>query len=248
MKRIVVFLGMALFTGMLFAQSAADEILKWKQLYDSGVISEAEFQAKKTQILEGGHTAANSPTANQDAAGTVSFGAMKFEAGSPDLYAHIHRLIDDDLEDNKAQVAALSKGLTPMQREQMYDAHEKSMGLPFALNFLLGWGIGSFIQGDGGGGAFQCAFEGSGVLCIIIGAATLSTDTKKNTGSYALIASGGVFVASAAIYGLIRPWVYGSSYNRLLRNSLQGTPIAVQFAPIINPFDNSYGVAFKMNL
>ena len=33
-------------------QSSADELLKWKQLYDSGVISEAEFNEKKQQLLK----------------------------------------------------------------------------------------------------------------------------------------------------------------------------------------------------
>lgn len=34
-----------------YSQSAADEIKKYKELYDRGVITEEEFQAKKRQLL-----------------------------------------------------------------------------------------------------------------------------------------------------------------------------------------------------
>ena len=45
-----------------WAQSSADELLKWKQLLDDGAITEAEYQAKKAELLQGSGSAP--PAAN----------------------------------------------------------------------------------------------------------------------------------------------------------------------------------------
>ncbi|MBQ7158333.1 MAG: P13 family porin [Treponema sp.] len=247
MKRILTLVVVLFFAASVFAQSAADEILKWKQLYDSGAITEAEFQAKKKEILEGKVPASAQAAANQSTAGTASY-QSPYAPGSQELYAQIDSLIDDDLEDNKIQIASLAQGLTPIQRDMLFNKYEKSAGLPFVLNFLLGFGIGSFVQGDGGGGAFQCAFEGGGILLVVIGAATITSDSKKNTPSYTCIGLGVGCVTAAAIYGLIRPWGFASNFNNMLRGTLQGNPMAVNFAPIIDPVNNNYGLAAKISL
>lgn len=38
--------------GVMAPQSAADELRKYKELFDEGVLTEAEFQAKKEQLLK----------------------------------------------------------------------------------------------------------------------------------------------------------------------------------------------------
>ena len=247
MKRFFMLLvGLAL-GGALFAQSAADEILKWKQLYDKGIITEAEFQEKKNQILGG--NAVVPAQSNQNVGGTQYTG--QYVPGSPELYAQIENLIEDDLEDNKIQIAQLSQGLTQIQRDSLCRKYEKNGGLGFALNLLVGFGVGSFVQGDGGGGAFQCAFEGSGLLFIIVGASLVSDATKKNkntSAGYSWIVTGASFVSCAAIYGLIRPWFYASGYNNKLHGTLSGNPMAIQFAPVIDPINNNYGLMAKVNL
>lgn len=238
MKRICLFFSLVLLGAVLFAQSSADELAKWKKLYDDGAITEAEYLVKKKEVLEGNYSEKNQSLAS----------SSQNAAGSMELYAQIDKLIDDDFKDNKSQIASLSQGLTQMQRDQLYKKYEKSGVLPFVLNLIVGFGVGSFVQGDGGGGAFQCAFEGGGLLCLIIGAASIDSKKTNNSASYGLMTSGAIFMVSAAIYGLIRPWTYSSNYNKTLQGTLAGNPLAVNFAPIVDPFNRNYGVAAKISL
>lgn len=60
----------------------------------------------------------------------------------------VNLLIDRGLEKNKLAIASLSEQLNMSQKMYLYDRHEAEVGVPFAVNFLVGAGIGSFIQGD----------------------------------------------------------------------------------------------------
>ena len=45
-----------------------------------------------------------------------------------------------------------SSALSSMASQTCYDNHKKEPALPFILNFILGFGIGSFVEGDNLGG------------------------------------------------------------------------------------------------
>lgn len=213
-----------------FAQSSsADELLKWKELYDSGVITEEEFTAKKNQIINADSNT-NNNTASSTTASTVTM--QKDEA-----FKQIEYLIDDDLFDNADRIKALSGNLSPAQKNTLYDEYSKSAGGPFALNFFLGFGIGSFVQGDKKAGWNQLGFELLGISLMTTG--LLSSGSAATT----LVALGAGFSLGAAIVGYVSPWIYSNTRNSTLKEVLgltSGSPVTI--VPLINPVDQTYGL------
>ena len=180
----------------------------------------------------------------------------------------------------KQQVYELSEGLTSEQKGWLYDKNEKSGVGPFFLNFFLGFGIGSFVQGDTNGGSSQLCLSLGGLGLDIIGLSLWSsafytettwkrmttaysytyypyTEKKFDSGKFGagctLIAIGGILNTVSAIIGYIRPWTYASNYNKDLKRALRYNQspwmtVKPQFAPIIDPINNNYGLVAKINL
>ena len=67
-------------------------------------------------------------------------------------YSRINGLIDSGMMKNRDEISYLASGLTQTESMMLYNSKKVNSGIPFALNFLLGYGIGSFVQGDTAGG------------------------------------------------------------------------------------------------
>ena len=94
---------------------------------------------------------------------------------------------------------------------------------PFALNLLLGLGIGSFVQGDTTGGLLVAGGEVVGVGLLIAGYSSsieaIQEGGDQNAGS-GMIVVGAALLVAARIAGLVFPFTYAESLNKELRRDL----------------------------
>ena len=137
-------------------------------------------------------------------------------------------------------------GLSPEQRQQLISKHEKSGVGPFFLNMLLGFGIGSFVQGDKKSGGFQLGFDIGGIV-LMIGGAAVSGATGEPEAGIPMMVCGAGFCIGAGITGLITPWVYAANHNEGLEASLNGRTVSIHVAPIVNPMNQQYGLGARVN-
>ena len=100
---------------------------------------------------------------------------------------------------------------------------------------FLGFGIGSFAQGDKRDGWSMLGFELGGITLLTTG--LLSSGTSATT----LVAMGSGFMLGAAISGCITPWIYSNTRNDTLKQVL-GMSGGVAIVPIIDPVDQNYGL------
>ncbi len=108
---------------------------------------------------------------------------------------------------------------------------------PFALNLLLGLGIGSFVQGDTTGGLLVAGGE-------VVGAGLLIAWLSNPESGNALLIGGVVLLSAARIAGLVIPFTYANGFNEKLRKDLG---IAISDVSLIVPgvngeADDGYGV------
>ena len=99
-------------------------------------------------------------------------------------------------------------------------------GGAFALNFFLGFGIGSFVQGDKTGGIIGLVGDAIGVSLIYYGmlsafANIFSMHSNDNRSSYSGFLFAGSFIyIGSRVFQLIRPWVYEYPENLAIEPSI----------------------------
>ncbi len=149
-------------------------------------------------------------------------------------------MIKSGLFSNQNQIQELSKNLTSAEKMVLYSEYKKDQWVPFVVNFIVGAGIGSFIEGDTSGGLIALIGDVVGLGSVIIGtssyASALYSDpyTTKGLG---LMRFGYIALIGARIFEIIRPFTYTARYNSTLKQSLNYLE-GISFAPI---FEN--GVA-----
>jgi len=130
--------------------------------------------------------------------------------------ATISGMIKSNLFKNQDQIKALSEDLNTTEKMALYDRYKKDQWGPFALNLLLGAGIGSFIEGDNTGGLIALVADLSGWAALIMPeVVSLYSDTK-----YLLEAVGYVVIIGSRIFEIVRPFWYTAKYNSTLQDSL----------------------------
>ncbi|QMU98853.1 P13 family porin [Borrelia sp. A-FGy1] len=109
----------------------------------------------------------------------------------------------------------------------IYESSKKDPLIPFILNLVLGFGIGSFAQGDIIGGLSLLGFDAIGVGLLAYGvysAGGISEVKAKKEDlpwvSVSLIAVGGVTLAITRLVEIVLPFVHASNYNKRLRQNL----------------------------
>ncbi len=197
-------------------------------------------------------------------------------AREANIFFKVNTLVKTDLFKNENEISLLAVNLTSSEKEFLYIENKKSPTVPFLLNFFLGWGIGSFVQGDIKSGIISLSGNllGSaiGITGWLLFAPTLTyllpailgetvaglSDTQTGFDWQAmytqLIVGSGLFsigfaiVLGVQIYSWIRPFKYANNYNLTLRKCLSGSneKVSVQFAPVVD-FDNSkYGLVASL--
>jgi hypothetical protein len=182
----------------------------------------------------------------------------------PSAYNQIRGLLSasSGLDKNYDKINELSIGINDSERTSLYNAYKMRPWVGLGSNLLLGYGIGSFVQGDTKGGQILLGVEAGGNLAVLggfIAAGALIEDSQKNayddvnlqktyfkTALVFIISGFGISVL-ARVAGTIRAAVYPSSYNKKLIRAL-GTETAISgvtfdIAPHIIPSINGVTLA-----
>lgn len=162
---------------------------------------------------------------------------------------------------NSDQISLLAAQLDQPTRDSFYRSFKKPVLWPTVANGLLGFGIGSFIQKDWLGGGIGLGLDlvggalfATGVVLVgvdaivlillapiyaIVGKPTEIPVKFTEPGVICILAGLGTLVANR-IFEIIRPIVFGNSYNKALDSALNRSPapISVAMAPSFTTVDN----------
>lgn len=133
-------------------------------------------------------------------------------------------LIRGGLSRNRDEIEAESALLTESEKTQIYRDFLKNPAFPFCLNLIVGFGLGSFIQGDAAGGLISagCDLLGfgllfTGTLLYGIGILDLMFGGTMPAGASATLFGGLAIVTGSRIFESIRPFFFAGRYNAELR-------------------------------
>ena len=143
------------------------------------------------------------------------------------------------------------------QKEFLYEQRKKGPWGPFVLNFLVGFGIGSFVQGDVTAGLLLAGGDLVGIGLVIAGAASVLAEIEYYDEGYPLesASSGGTLILLGAgilsatrIAGLIVPFTYANSFNEKLRRELgiNVTDVALIVPGVTGDKHGGYGLMVTM--
>ncbi|MGP1523707.1 MAG: P13 family porin, partial [Treponema sp.] len=191
-------------------------------------------------------------------------------ASAPETENHVqnisHMLGNRGLKKNFNDIYTEAGFLSFDEKQQLYSSFEDKPLAPFLLNWLIGFGIGSFVQKDYLSGGICIAAEitsfGLGIAGFIVWQKEVvdaSLKAAQDLGSLFLmvfnaltmrtampfIIAGGVLSIASRVYGMIAPWVYGASYNKRLEQALRIGETRLSLAPLVMP-DASCGLALRL--
>lgn len=120
-------------------------------------------------------------------------------------------------------------------RQEVYEQATQPIGMPMLMNFGIGFGSGSKLQGDLGGQLFGQIVDWTATIVIAGGATLYLLDivlpfiftgslnrnaTELKDLSIKTMQVGVIFLAGERVIQGILPWPYAGRYNRTLRNGL----------------------------
>ena len=188
------------------------------------------------------------------------------EKNSSDRIAAIDTLLKNkQLKKDFDNIRTEAMGLSFAEKNVLFLKHKNSPAVPFALNFFLPFGIGSFVQKDTVSGVIclSAGIIGGGFLIRslilfdkhnkaylsdpqhywnITGSNPFETVMRKEGNAIGLVITGGIILGVSRIYGLVAPLLYSYSYNEKLREALCLKNAQISFSPIVMP-DASCGLA-----
>ena len=193
-------------------------------------------------------------------------------ASAPETENHVqnisHMLGNRGLKKNFNDIYTEAGFLSFDEKQQLYSSFEDKPLDPFLLNWLIGFGIGSFVQKDYLSGGLCLAADitsvGIGLTGVILWQKELfdaSRNANQDLGSLFLmvfnaltmrtampfIIAGGVLSIASRVYGMIAPWVHGTLYNKRLEQALRIGEARLSVAPLVMP-DASCGLALRLEL
>ena len=171
-----------------------------------------------------------------------------------DAYKDVNKYINSGLSDKNLQmVAQLSPQLTQEQKELVEHGNLERI---LMMNTFLGFGSGSFNQGDDGMGILFLAGDTlcTGIIIYDILATGWDNFIKEiggkggagsdlNAAKIALIAAAGLRVWQA-----IRPFTYANSKNAKLKTALGLDEVSVAFAPMMTDDGMGFVLSAKIPL
>lgn len=125
-----------------------------------------------------------------------------------DNFQEIQTLIRTDLEGNIPIIFEKSRFLSDRDKYFIYNEFKSDALEPFVLNLLPTLGLGSYIQGDYVAAITISFFQVSGI-------GLLNSNSSKFLKSLATPS-----IVLSYIFGLIKPWIYASSFNADLKTAL----------------------------
>ena len=124
----------------------------------------------------------------------------------------------------------LSSDLSPMERTMLIESNKKSPTIPFVVNLLVGYAIGSFVQGDTTGGTIALVGDLVSLGVFYTGyiqalESIPSSGTYEGTEGVGLMLVGAVGMLVSRIFELTRPFSYASNYNNTLSKALMNVAV-----------------------
>lgn len=135
----------------------------------------------------------------------------------------VNRLINEDREANGAAIRYLSTYLSKSQRAALMSSHEESAGAPFVVNLFIGFGVGSYIQGNITSGLIGTLTQGVG------GYLFLTSDSNRDEELYYI---GAVVFLAGRVIDMIAPWTYASGRNASLGRNLRGLSLTTSIGQL----------------
>ncbi len=169
-------------------------------------------------------------------------------AAFADDVSSVSGMIKSDLFKNQSNIQNLSQRLTPTEKMALYTEYKKDPWVPFLVNFLVGAGVGSFIEGDTTGGVIALTGDLVGLGSVLIGVSAYASEvywdpyTTKGVG---LTTFGYIVMIGSRIFEIIRPFTYTARYNSTLKQSLnyiEGLSFAPTFENGVAGISLSYSV------
>lgn len=143
-------------------------------------------------------------------------------------FVKVQMLIKDDIYKNSKKIKELSKDLTFLEKSYIFSDKEKSSIGPFFLNLCLGYGIGSWVQGDNTGG-FLGTFGNLGGIILMFSSRNSSPTVQV----------GAILFVTTYLIELVVPFTHASSYNSKLKSVLGISDISeIKVLPNINYTQN----------
>lgn len=167
----------------------------------------------------------------------VSLTAL-FASQSP--VASISLMIDADLAGNFNTIAKESAKLSDFEKMSLYSMHENSPTLPFVVNLLVGYGIGSFLQGDTKTGTTALVADIVALGLYSVGYVQIYEAAFQGEISdigYTMFLLGVGVLVGSKIYQCTKPFSYAKEYNRRLHSSLLGKA-EVFVTPVLTSVNN----------
>jgi hypothetical protein len=141
----------------------------------------------------------------------------------PESVQEADELIYEGINKNKEKIRQLAWNLSDEERRKLIFKYRRDEVIPVALNVLLGFGIGSYLQGDllGGitGSALGVVFFTSLSVGIILFSNTGFSDVNSGAGPWFIAA--GISGVSYAAFEVLRPIGYARKFNNVLYDVLK---------------------------
>lgn len=185
-----------------------------------------------------------------------------------DIKPQVEFLINQNLKQNIDTISVLSLQLPATDKISLYNTYKKEALKPVLLNTLVGFGLGSYLDGDLFGGILGSCLDGAALLGWIfaIDAYTVELDAYKDNviAGTPYVSVNGKYIthepdfwekasvpfllsAAARIYGGLRANRYVKKYNKKLVEALNLESLSTSLLPVMKQ-DGSLAMAFNVQL
>ena len=156
--------------------------------------------------------------------------AVEDKKDNGSILFEVQNLISAGLFENRTQISKESNQLSEVERLALYNNNKISAGLGFALNFFIGFGIGSLVQHD----KYWTMYLISDILLpVCLGALYRLSMNSENPGYFSIFVGGYII---CRIIECIRPLQYARLYNQQLSGVLS---INANVSFVIKPYENN---------
>ncbi|MCR5699517.1 MAG: P13 family porin [Treponemataceae bacterium] len=132
--------------------------------------------------------------------------------------------------------------ITPLSARSVY---AEDPLIPFLLNFFLGWGIGSFVQGDTTGGVTAILGDVLSEGVVVAGYLLIVSGSLSEVG-IGLAVGGALSLMAFRIYECVRPFTYSNKNLAFLNDESSIHNLAI--SPVIDIEDKNYGLSVSMKI
>lgn len=159
-------------------------------------------------------------------------------------------MIKDGLFKNEARIKDASLSIGQTEKMMLYGDYKKDPWVPFIVNFVVGAGIGSFIEGDTTGGVIAVTGDVVGWGSVLIGASTYANAVYSDpytTKGLGTMTFGYILLLGTRIFEIIRPFTFTSRYNSTLKGALNYYD-GLSFAPSFESGVAGLTLSYKIKL